>query len=100
MNNLVELNTDEIVIGPGYYDPSDAISKKQAPSFSWGASKVKRQEVLINKHVLENPGPANYNQQQHSIGMKMMKDILQQETVLEDKNKGQNNYWKLVQKLS
>ncbi len=32
--------------------------------------------------------------------MKMMKDILQQETVLEDKNKGQNNYWKLVQKLS
>jgi len=32
--------------------------------------------------------------------MKMMKGILHQETVLEDKNRGQHNYQKLVQKVS
>jgi hypothetical protein len=32
--------------------------------------------------------------------MKMMKGILQQETVLEEKNRGTHNHQKLVQKLS
>ena len=60
--NLIDTNEEEMASGPGYYDPIDSISKKQAPAFSWGASKVKREENLINKHELENPGPANYNQ--------------------------------------
>lgn len=59
--NLIDVNIEDVAIGPGYYDPIDVISKKQAPAFSWGASKVKREENLINKHEIENPGPANYN---------------------------------------
>lgn len=54
----------------------------------------------FSKTLQENPGPGKYNQQQQSIGMKMMKGILQQETVLEEKNRGVHNHQKLVQKLS
>lgn len=35
-----------------------------------------------------------------SIGFKMVRGILQQDAVLDDKNRGQGNYNKLVQKLS
>jgi hypothetical protein len=87
-------------IGPGQYEPKIEASRKQAPAYSWGASKTVREETATHKQLLENPGPGKYNQQQHSIGMKMMKGILHQETVLEDKNRGQHNYQKLVQKVS
>ena len=78
-------------VGPGQYEPKIEVSRKQAPAYSWGISKTIRDETTsptLNKQILENPGPGKYNQQQHSIGMKMMKGMLHQETVLEDKNRG------------
>jgi hypothetical protein len=35
-----------------------------------------------------------------SIGFKMVRGILQQDAILDDKNRGAGNYHKLVQKLS
>jgi hypothetical protein len=90
-------------VGPGQYEPKLEAARKQAPAYSWSISKTVREETngpAANKQVVDNPGPGKYNQQQFSIGMKMMKGMLHQETVLEDKNRGQHSYQKLVQKVS
>jgi hypothetical protein len=85
-------NEEDPNIGPGQYDPQTTYTKKQYPATGWSLSKSTR---LPNNAAPENPGPANYNQQHESISRKMMKGILQQEN-LEDKNKGQQNYHRLV----
>lgn len=93
--DTVQIEEPEGRVGPGQYEPKIEVSRKQAPKYSWGISKTIRDETTsptLNKQILENPGPGKYNQQQHSIGMKMMKGMLHQETVLEDKNRGQHSY--------
>lgn len=90
-----QLDEQDGNVGPGQYEPKLEAAKKQAPAYSWSLSKTVREDTsgpAGNKHAAENPGPGKYNQQQFSIGMKMMKGMLHQETVLEDKNRGQHSY--------
>ena len=55
---------------------------------------------MENAAVKENPGPDQYNQQQYSIGMKVMRNVLEQETKIEDRYRNNDNYAKLVTKVS
>lgn len=90
-----QLGEQEGNVGPGQYEPKHEAAKRQAPAYSWSLSKTVREDgggAAATKQVGENPGPGKYNQQQFSIGMKMMKGMLHQETVLEDKNRGQHSY--------
>ena len=80
-------NTDGMNIGPGQYDANIDLTRKKPPTCNWSSYRTKRQPQ-VPKTQQEGPGPDKYNQQQASIGMKMMRGIIQQENVLDDKNKG------------
>jgi hypothetical protein len=62
-------------VGPGYYDPSINLVRKKPPSCGWSNYRTQRRSN-VQGHLLQNPGPEKYNQQQTSIGMKMMKNII------------------------
>lgn len=96
--NQEEKGTKDGEIGPGEYNPEIDFTRKKPPTCSWSIYKTTRGAMMQKQH-LQNPGPEKYNQQQTSIGMKMMRGILKQENVLDDSTKIQN-YNKLVQKLS
>lgn len=89
-----------------YYDAKLTQVRKQAPSFSWGVSKTQRKDIpdcyealmTIGKRQ-EIPGPGEYNQQQTSIGMAMMKTILEQEQNLRNKVTSENTQ-KMSMKMS
>jgi hypothetical protein len=82
-------------VGPGSYDPLVSLIKKKPPSCGWSHYKTQRQKTL-NSQVLLNPGPEKYNQQQNSIGMRMMKNIIKQENALDDQNRQTANFNRLV----
>ena len=86
--NTLEDPANNQPLGPGQYDPSLDYTRKQAPSYNWAASKTVRETKDRKKDL---PGPGNYNQQGKSIGMKMIRGILEQETALQEKKEADDS---------